>query len=110
MYEEGVSFKDALMGDADLLKMMKPEELQDCFSAGYHVRHDLELAVRGRPHHVVAGALGPDPRLSALLARRLGEVAGEPGTGDGGRRERLMKMLWQAVGYEITFDAEGGRG
>ena len=36
--------------------------------------------------------------------------SGDPGTGDGGRRERLMKMLWQAVGYEITFDAEGGRG
>ena len=34
---------------------------------------------------------------------------GEPGEGDGGRRERLMKMLWQAVGYEITFDAEGGK-
>ena len=36
--------------------------------------------------------------------------AGEPGAGDGGRRERLMKMLWQAVGYEMTFDAEGGKG
>jgi vacuolar-type H+-ATPase subunit F/Vma7 len=36
--------------------------------------------------------------------------AGEPGGGDGGRRERLMKMLWQAVGYEITFDTEGGKG
>lgn len=36
--------------------------------------------------------------------------AGEPGGGDGGRRERLMKMLWQAVGYEITFDTEGGNG
>ena len=35
--------------------------------------------------------------------------AGEAGEGDGGRRERLMKMLWQAVGYEITFDAEGGK-
>lgn len=34
--------------------------------------------------------------------------AGEPGGGDGGRRERLTKMLWQAVGYEITFDSEGG--
>ena len=28
--------------------------------------------------------------------------------GEGGRRQRLLKMLWQAVGYEITFDAEGG--
>jgi len=35
------------------------------------------------------------------------------GDGAGGaagseRRERLLQMLWQAVGYEITFDAEGG--
>ena len=52
-------------------------------AAGYHVRHDLELAVRGRPHHVVAGALGPDPRLSALLGRRLAEAAGNVGAADG---------------------------
>lgn len=61
-----------------------------------------------------------EPFHSALdkeLRRRFDEAteplvvplpAGEPGEGDGGRRERLMKMLWQAVGYEITFDAEGG--
>jgi vacuolar-type H+-ATPase subunit F/Vma7 len=36
--------------------------------------------------------------------------AGEAGEGDRRRRERLLKMLWQAVGYEITFDAEGGKG
>lgn len=54
-------------------------------AAGYHVRHDLELAVRGRPHHVVVGALGPDPRLAALLARRLAEAAAEvPRAGDDG--------------------------
>lgn len=34
--------------------------------------------------------------------------SGEGVQGAGGRRERLMQMLWQAVGYEITFDAEGG--
>ncbi len=34
--------------------------------------------------------------------------SGEVGAEDGGRRERFLKMLWQAVGYEITFDAEGG--
>ncbi|NYF16577.1 vacuolar-type H+-ATPase subunit F/Vma7 [Microbacterium sp. AK009] len=33
--------------------------------------------------------------------------SGEPGGGDEGRRDRLMQLLWQAVGYEITFDAEG---
>ena len=27
---------------------------------------------------------------------------------DDGRRERYLRMLWQAVGYEITFDSEGG--
>lgn len=57
--------------------------------------------------------------LDRQLRRRLDESteplvvplpAGEPGSGDGGRRERLLQMLWQAVGYEITFDAEGGRG
>lgn len=25
------------------------------------------------------------------------------------RRQRLLQMLWQAVGYEITFDSEGNR-
>lgn len=52
-------------------------------AAGYHVRHDLELAVRDRPHHVVVGALGPDPRLSALLARRLAEPADRPEAAEG---------------------------
>lgn len=33
--------------------------------------------------------------------------SGEGTPEDGGRRERFLKMLWQAVGYEITFDAEG---
>lgn len=49
-------------------------------SAGYHVRHDLARAVSGRPHHVVTPALGPDPRLSRLLGRRL-EEAGQESTG-----------------------------
>lgn len=33
--------------------------------------------------------------------------AGEAGESAGERRERLLQMLWQAVGYEITFDSEG---
>ena len=32
--------------------------------------------------------------------------AGEAGASDVGRRERLLKVLWQAVGYQITFDAD----
>jgi adenylosuccinate lyase len=50
MYEEGVDFKGALLGDADLLKMMTPAEIEDCFSPGYHVRHmdDVFRRVFGR--------------------------------------------------------------
>lgn len=50
MYEEGVSFRESLLKDADLLKMMKPEEINDCFSTGYHTRHvdDIFRRVFGR--------------------------------------------------------------
>ncbi len=34
--------------------------------------------------------------------------SGEDAESAGERRGRLLQMLWQAVGYEITFDAEGG--
>lgn len=56
-------------------------------------------------------------RLDPQLRRRFDETS-EPlvvplpaGSGtDAGveRKKRLSRMLWQAVGYEITFDAEGG--
>ena len=39
-------------------------------SRGYHVGVDVARAVEGRPA-VAAGALGPDPRLTALLVDRL---------------------------------------
>jgi adenylosuccinate lyase len=50
MYEEGVSFRESLLKDADLLKMMTPEEINDCFSTGYHTRHvdDIFRRVFGR--------------------------------------------------------------
>jgi adenylosuccinate lyase len=50
MYEEGVSFRDSLLKDADLLEMMTPEEINDCFSTGYHTRHvdDIFRRVFGR--------------------------------------------------------------
>lgn len=35
--------------------------------------------------------------------------AGEHAPAGAGRRERMLQMLWQAVGYEITFDTEGSR-
>ena len=43
-------------------------------SAGYHVYVDMARAVQGRTHHRVAAALGPDPRLAVIMARRLNEA------------------------------------
>jgi adenylosuccinate lyase len=43
MYEEGVSFRDALAQDQDLLKVMTSEEIADCFTTGYHTRHMDEI-------------------------------------------------------------------
>ncbi|XXF76380.1 adenylosuccinate lyase [Myxococcaceae bacterium GXIMD 01537] len=50
MYEEGVDFRQALLSDADLLAMMTPEEINDCFSTGYHTRRmdDIFRRVFGR--------------------------------------------------------------
>jgi len=56
-------------------------------------------------------------RLDRKLRERFDETSeplvvplpsGEGAEGTGGRRGRLLQMLWQAVGYEISFDAEGG--
>jgi sirohydrochlorin ferrochelatase len=43
-------------------------------SAGYHVHVDLAAEAERAPHVVVAGALGPDDRLVAVLAARLADV------------------------------------
>jgi adenylosuccinate lyase len=50
MYDEGIAFREALLQDAELLKVMKPEEIAECFSTGYHVRHvdDIFQRVFGR--------------------------------------------------------------
>jgi sirohydrochlorin ferrochelatase len=42
-------------------------------SAGYHTRHDLAGAAAQRPGTTVGRPLGPDPRLAAVLERRLRE-------------------------------------
>ena len=78
----------------------------------------LDLVDRREERGVIAMHEPFHAALGRNLRRRFDETteplvvplpSGEPGTGDGGRRERLMKMLWQAVGYEITFDSEGGQ-
>ena len=42
-YEEGTPFREALMSDKDLLKVMKPEEIAACFTTDYHFRHVDEI-------------------------------------------------------------------
>jgi len=50
LYEENVDFKTALLQDADLLKLMTPQEIEACFSVDYHLRHvdDIFERVFGR--------------------------------------------------------------
>lgn len=43
-------------------------------SAGYHVHVDLSEAVAAHPTASLAGTLGPDPRMTALLAARLDDA------------------------------------
>lgn len=38
-YELGLDFKTALLADVDLLKTMSPEDIEACFTTGYHLRH-----------------------------------------------------------------------
>lgn len=38
-FEDGTDFKTALLGDADLLKVMSPSEIEAQFTTGYHLRH-----------------------------------------------------------------------
>ena len=45
-YEQGVPFRDALLRDQELLKVMKPDEIAACFSADYYTRHIDEIFVR----------------------------------------------------------------
>jgi len=88
-------------------------------ASGEEATSELVSLVDGRGERGVIAVHEPfHAAFDKELRRRLDETteplvvplpAGEPGGGDAGRRERLMQMLWQAVGYEITFDAEGGK-
>jgi adenylosuccinate lyase len=43
MYEEGVTFKDALAQDEALLKLMSADEVAACFTDDYHLKHVDEI-------------------------------------------------------------------
>lgn len=47
-------------------------------SVGYHVKVDIAEAVQSRPDTIASAPLGPDPRLAALLRRRLEEAGVKP--------------------------------
>ncbi|MBV1778301.1 sirohydrochlorin cobaltochelatase [Paeniglutamicibacter sp. ABSL32-1] len=48
-------------------------------SEGFHSRVDIADAAAARPHTGVSAPVGPDPRLAAVLARRLAEAGHRPG-------------------------------
>jgi adenylosuccinate lyase len=45
-FEEGIDFKTALLGDADLLKTLSAAEVEACFTPDYHLRHVDEIFQR----------------------------------------------------------------
>lgn len=83
-------------------------------STGYHVRHDIGSAVRGR-RAIACGPLGPDPRLAEVMAQRLREagagaddedeiVMAAAGTSDPAGQamvEQMAGMLSDALGRHV---------
>jgi V/A-type H+-transporting ATPase subunit F len=62
-------------------------------------------------HEPYFHALDPRFRLRLDALRRPLVVPLPAGSGEESgveRRERLTRMLWQAIGYEITFESDGG--
>jgi sirohydrochlorin ferrochelatase len=50
-------------------------------STGYHVKIDISTVVGDRPDTAVAGQLGPDSRITAVLLERLRQAGEVPGAG-----------------------------
>jgi sirohydrochlorin ferrochelatase len=65
-------------------------------SVGYHVRHDLPAAARGRPNVAVAEPLGPDDLVTTALADRLHQA--RIGTGLGAQGNRSAPVILVAAG------------
>jgi adenylosuccinate lyase len=45
-FEQGVDFKTALLGDAELLEVMPAADIEACFTTGYHLRHTDQIFER----------------------------------------------------------------
>ncbi|MGH1564817.1 sirohydrochlorin chelatase [Mumia sp. DW29H23] len=89
-------------------------------SSGYHVHVDIAAAVAGRAEVVAAPALGPDPVLAGLLAKRLRQaglrrgdrvVLAAAGSSDPRARrdtERAASLLATALGTRVALGHVGG--
>jgi adenylosuccinate lyase len=45
-YEQGIGFKEALLADPELLKVLSPQEIETCFSTEQHLHHVDEIFSR----------------------------------------------------------------
>ena len=91
-------------------------------SGGFHLNHDIRRAVARRQRAVVAAPLGPDPLLTDLQVRRLGEAGWQPGdavvlaaSASSDRRavrdvERASALLRDRLDTEVSVGVVGGAG
>ena len=93
------------LAGAFALEVSSPEETSSRLEevlpheSGVVAVHEPYFEALGRPLRA---------RLDALQAPLVVPLPAGAGAADAGeRRDRLLQMLWQAVGYEITFDSEG---
>ena len=83
-------------------------------SEGFHSRVDIADAAAARPHTGVSAPVGPDPRLAAVLARRLAEAGHQPGDAvvlaaagtriEAGQRQaaRMAELLAAELGHPVA--------
>jgi vacuolar-type H+-ATPase subunit F/Vma7 len=76
---------------AEALQELLDTEADDVIAVHEPFFHDLEAPLRRRIETATS------PLVVAMPGGRDADVEGE-------RRARMLQMLWQAVGYEMTFD------
>lgn len=96
------------LAGASTFTVDSPEETAEMLRELVDKRGERGVIAVHEPYHA---------QLDRKLRRRFDETteplvvplpAGEGVEAGRERKQRLSRMLWQAVGYEITFDSEGG--